>query len=86
MPDTGLDEGIEMKAEVFLPEDYTPAENEPFMNKRQLEYFRRKLEHWRAYQTHAAGRTPHRHAVARGTRAPRTPRKGSSRGVRRCLG
>jgi DnaK suppressor protein len=47
MPDTGLYEGIEMKAEVFLPEDYAPAENEPFMNERQLEYFRRKLVRWR---------------------------------------
>ncbi|MBC7164747.1 MAG: RNA polymerase-binding protein DksA [Roseovarius sp.] len=47
MPDTGLDEGIEMKAEVFLPEDYQPAEDEPFMNERQLEYFRRKLVRWR---------------------------------------
>ncbi len=47
MPDTGLDEGIEMKAEVFLPEDYQPAEDEPFMNERQLEYFRRKLIRWR---------------------------------------
>ena len=36
-----------MKAEVFLPEDYSPAEDEPFMNERQLEYFRRKLEHWK---------------------------------------
>jgi DnaK suppressor protein len=32
-----------MKAEVFLPEDYTPAEDEPFMNERQLEWFRREL-------------------------------------------
>ncbi len=32
-----------MKAEVFLPDDYRPAEDEPFMNARQLEYFRRKL-------------------------------------------
>ncbi|KAJ55631.1 molecular chaperone DnaK [Actibacterium mucosum KCTC 23349] len=32
-----------MKAEVFLPDDYRPAEDEPFMNERQLEYFRRKL-------------------------------------------
>ncbi|MBK5932781.1 TraR/DksA family transcriptional regulator [Rhodovulum imhoffii] len=32
-----------MKPEVFLPEDYRPAEDEPFMNERQLEYFRRKL-------------------------------------------
>ena len=35
--------GTGMKAEVFLPEDYRPAEDEPFMNERQLEYFRRKL-------------------------------------------
>ena len=32
-----------MKAENFLPDDYRPAEDEPFMNERQLEYFRRKL-------------------------------------------
>ena len=32
-----------MKAENFLPKDYSPAEDEPFMNERQLEYFRRKL-------------------------------------------
>ncbi|SMH55937.1 transcriptional regulator, TraR/DksA family [Maritimibacter sp. HL-12] len=37
-----------MKAEVFLPEDYRPAEDEPFMNARQLEYFRRKLQAWKA--------------------------------------
>jgi DnaK suppressor protein len=36
-----------MKAEVFLPEDYRPAEDEPFMNARQLEYFRRKLIVWK---------------------------------------
>ena len=36
-----------MKAEVFLPEDYRPAEDEPFMNERQLEYFRRKLIVWK---------------------------------------
>ena len=36
-----------MKAEVFLPDDYRPAENEPFMNDRQLEYFRRKLVVWK---------------------------------------
>ncbi len=38
----------EMKAEVFLPDDYRPAEDEPFMNERQTEYFRRKLEAWKA--------------------------------------
>ena len=36
-----------MKAEVFLPDDYRPAESEPFMNDRQLEYFRRKLVTWK---------------------------------------
>ncbi len=36
-----------MKAEAFLPDDYRPAEDEPFMNDRQLEYFRRKLITWK---------------------------------------
>jgi RNA polymerase-binding transcription factor len=36
-----------MKQEVFLPDDYRPAEDEPFMNDRQLEYFRRKLLNWK---------------------------------------
>ena len=36
-----------MKAENFLPDDYRPAEDEPFMNERQVEYFRRKLIRWR---------------------------------------
>ncbi|SFP10442.1 transcriptional regulator, TraR/DksA family [Tranquillimonas alkanivorans] len=44
---TGRERGTKMKAEVFLPEDYRPAEDEPFMNERQLEYFRRKLLAWK---------------------------------------
>lgn len=36
-----------MKAEVFLPDDYRPAEDEPFMNDLQTEYFRRKLQDWK---------------------------------------
>ncbi|OWU83712.1 molecular chaperone DnaK [Oceanicola sp. 22II-s10i] len=36
-----------MKAETFLSDDYQPAEDEPFMNERQLEYFRRKLLAWK---------------------------------------
>ncbi|MCL7465089.1 RNA polymerase-binding protein DksA [Phaeovulum sp. NW3] len=36
-----------VKPENFLPEDYRPAEDEPFMNDRQLEYFRRKLIAWK---------------------------------------
>jgi DnaK suppressor protein len=43
----GEQESSAMKAEVFLPDDYRPAENEPFMNDRQLEYFRRKLLTWK---------------------------------------
>ncbi len=43
----GETEGAEMKQEMFLPEDYRPAEDEPFMNERQLEYFRRKLLNWK---------------------------------------
>lgn len=37
-----------MKAETFLPDDYRPADDEPFMNERQTEYFRRKLLAWKA--------------------------------------
>ncbi len=48
MTDIGVDEGADMKPETFLPDDYRPAEDEPFMNERQLEYFRRKLLAWRA--------------------------------------
>ena len=40
-------ESVAMKPEVFLPDDYRPAEDEPFMNDRQLEYFRRKLVIWK---------------------------------------
>lgn len=49
-PETATGEQKEpgMKAETFLPEDYRPAEDEPFMNERQLEYFRRKLLAWKA--------------------------------------
>lgn len=43
----GLDEGTEMKAETFISDSYRPAEDEPFMNERQLEYFRRKLLIWK---------------------------------------
>ena len=47
MSHADLHEGEEMKQEAFLPEDYTPADDEPFMNDRQLEYFRRKLLAWK---------------------------------------
>ena len=44
---SGIKERVSMKAEVFLQDDYRPAEDEPFMNDRQLEYFRRKLIVWK---------------------------------------
>ena len=47
MSDFDLHGGAEMKQDNFLPDDYTPAEDEPFMNDRQLEYFRRKLIAWK---------------------------------------
>ena len=48
MSDTvGQTKGVEMKQDVFLPDDYRPAEDEPFMSARQLEYFRRKLLAWK---------------------------------------
>jgi DnaK suppressor protein len=40
--------GMNMNKEVVLSDDYYPAEDEPFMNDRQIEYFRRKLVNWRA--------------------------------------
>ncbi len=45
---SGKTKGSNMKAETFLPDDYQPAEDEPFMNARQTEYFRRKLENWKS--------------------------------------
>lgn len=32
---------------VELPENYLPSEDEEYMNPRQLEYFRRKLQAWK---------------------------------------
>ncbi len=43
-----VNEVSEMKVETFLTDDYRPSEDEPFMNERQLEYFRRKLLAWKA--------------------------------------
>jgi DnaK suppressor protein len=32
---------------VVLEDDYKPGEDEPFMNERQIEYFRQKLLNWK---------------------------------------
>jgi len=34
-------------SETDLPDDYRPSEDEPFMNDRQREYFRKKLLAWK---------------------------------------
>jgi len=36
-----------MKQAGFLQDDYSPADDEPFMNDLQVEYFRRKLNNWK---------------------------------------
>lgn len=33
---------------ITIDEGYAPSEAEPFMNERQREYFRRKLNHWKS--------------------------------------
>jgi len=47
MANLGLHEGETMNKSLNIPDDYVPAEDEPFMNERQLEYFRRKLIAWK---------------------------------------
>lgn len=37
-----------MKAESNFMSDYRPAEDEPFMNDQQMEYFRQKLIDWKS--------------------------------------
>ncbi len=32
---------------IELPENYTPSDSEEYMNPKQLEYFRRKLQSWK---------------------------------------
>ena len=36
-----------VKSKEFFKEDYRPSEEEPFMNKNQIEYFRDKLLDWK---------------------------------------
>ena len=42
---------------ITLSPDYTPSEDEEFMNPQQLEYFRQTLLNWRAELVHEAGET-----------------------------
>ena len=34
-------------ADLVLPDDYEPSEDEEFMNERQLAYFKRALKKWK---------------------------------------
>jgi DnaK suppressor protein len=45
---SGKKRGTSVKAEIFLADDYRPVEDEPFMNERQLEWFKRELKGQRA--------------------------------------
>ena len=47
MLEPNFHKGGNMKQDKFLPESYTPAEDEPFMNDRQVKYFKRKLIAWK---------------------------------------
>ncbi|MDC1481174.1 RNA polymerase-binding protein DksA [Ascidiaceihabitans sp.] len=47
MNDLSQTEGNNMKQAGFLQDDYSPADDEPFMNDLQVEYFRRKLNNWK---------------------------------------
>lgn len=38
---------VTMKSESILDANYRPADDEPFMNERQTEYFRNKLTDWK---------------------------------------
>ncbi|MGD9320684.1 MAG: RNA polymerase-binding protein DksA [Desulfobacteraceae bacterium] len=38
---------LQLAGGLYFTEDYVPSEDEPYMNPRQLEYFRRKLLSWR---------------------------------------
>jgi DnaK suppressor protein len=42
-----------------IPSNYRPSEHEPFMNPVMLEYFRRKLLHWRGELLEEATETLH---------------------------
>ncbi len=56
---------------VDIPEDYRPSEDEPYMNPRQLEYFRRKLLKWREEILRGSGETLQQ--LQQGTDRPADP-------------
>jgi len=49
-----LEERATMVSNIGVDDDYRPSEDEPFMNERQLEYFRRKLLAWKEEILHDA--------------------------------
>ena len=43
----GADRGGLLGNRIILPEDYSPSNDEVFMNDKQLEFFRQKLTNWK---------------------------------------
>lgn len=43
----GVTGGSDMNVETSISADYVPSDDEPFMNDRQKEFFRRKLQEWK---------------------------------------
>ena len=43
----GANRGGVLGARIILPENYSPNDNEDFMNEKQLEFFRQKLLNWK---------------------------------------
>ncbi len=48
---------LNKKQEIDLPNDYIPHEDEEFLSARQLAYFKRSLEEWRAEILHGTAET-----------------------------
>ncbi len=46
-----------MASEIELPEGYQPSSDEPYMNPKHLEYFRRRLLQWRSDLLAESGET-----------------------------
>ena len=44
----GADRGGVLGTEIVLPENYSPNDQEEFMNEKQLEFFRQKLLNWKS--------------------------------------
>ena len=55
----GADRGGVLGTEIVLPENYSPNDQEEFMNNSQLEFFRQKLLRWKSELLEEALLAPH---------------------------